>query len=266
MRLEVLTKTRTPTFGCGEKQFRVRDTQSGGFEEAVTANVGALDAILGPGKTHFYWLDFGQSRTLPLGPVEGGNWFYAPARQQVNLLGYYVWGCGMDKPTYVTFLSNILEHDSSYVEAAYEALFKLLPSASSVLCHEQWGDVGLHFRSYQHFAYFLDTLPQRWKTAGSLQFLEVEHGKGKIDGMMGRIRQWTNVIASKVVISTVDQYAKLLQGRADHAMIQDPDGPRYIFEHLKPPAKSQFGKKILDGPKMGIYCNSTYGSFSFVCG
>ena len=172
----------------------------------------------------------------------------------------------MDKPTYVTFLSNILEHDSSYVEAAYEALFKLLPSASSVLCHEQWGDVGLHFRSYQHFAYFLDTLPQRWKTAGSLEFLEVEHGKGKIDGMMGRIRQWTNVIASKVVISTVDQYAKLLQGRADHAMIQDPDGPRYIFEHLKPPAKSQFGKKILDGPKMGIYCNSTYGSFSFVCG
>ena len=145
----------------------------------------------------FLWLDFGQSRTLPLGPVEGGNWFYAPARQQVNLLGYYVWGCGMDKPTYVTFLSNILEHDSSYVEAAYEALFKLLPSASSVLCHEQWGDVGLHFRSYQHFAYFLDTLPQRWKTAGSLQFLEVEHGKGKIDGMMGRIRQWTNVIASK---------------------------------------------------------------------
>ena len=44
-------------------------------------------------------MDFGQSRTLQIGPKEGGRWWYANARVSVNVLVAYVWGCGMEGPS-----------------------------------------------------------------------------------------------------------------------------------------------------------------------
>ena len=40
-----------------------------------------------------FWTDYGQSRTLPLGPVETSAWWYANARLQVNIMGWYVTVC-----------------------------------------------------------------------------------------------------------------------------------------------------------------------------
>ena len=37
-----------------------------------------------------FWTDYGQSRTLPLGPVKTSAWWYANARLQVNIMGWYV--------------------------------------------------------------------------------------------------------------------------------------------------------------------------------
>ena len=139
----------------------------------------------------------------------------------------------MERPYYITLLSDIQDHDSCYTEAAFVEVLKLLPKTDGIRCHEQWSDVGKHFRSYQHFGYFLTVLPQVVKADTSLNFLEVEHGKGLIDGHFGRMRQWTMVIASKVTISTIAQYRRLLQGRADHAMKQgeaDDAMPCYVFK------------------------------------
>ena len=141
-----------------------------------------------------------------------------------------------------------------------------------MLCHEEWADVGKHFRSYEHIAYFMDTMPKNKEAEhgveveGSQQFLEVEHGKGWLDGHFGRMRRWTMEIAKKVTISAIGQYVRLLQGRANHAMKDDPEGPRYRFIHFKPPARANYGKQKMDGPAMGILYNSTYSLTSVNAG
>ena len=62
-------------------------------------------------------VDFGQSRTLPIGPKEGGRWWYANARVSVNVLVAYVWGCGMEAPMYITYLGNVSDHTPDYAIA-----------------------------------------------------------------------------------------------------------------------------------------------------
>lgn len=113
--------------------------------------------------------DFHMTKTLPLGPREGGAWWYAGARTSVNILTVYVWGAKMDRGTYYTFLSDCLDHTPEYVVACLEHLWSILPNAT-VEVNKWWSDVGTHFRASRFWGYWLVAVPERSSTPATIDY------------------------------------------------------------------------------------------------
>ena len=210
-----------------------------------------------PLKVLNFWTDYGQSRTLPIGPVETSAWWYANARLQVNLMGWYIWGTGR-VPMYIVLLSDILDHSCTYTQAGFERVLQEVGPCDAFDSLQMWSDVGKHYRATQHLSYWLYTLPKKHKKTTRIDFLEAEHGKGVLDAMFGRIQMWTKTIARTTTIKAVAQWANLLQARADSYVKINPGGPVYKFIHFKPGPRKQYGRDWVDFADIGIRCNSTY--------
>jgi hypothetical protein len=120
--------------------FTVRDVQRAAFRQD-TANPK-------PGWRYFL-MDFAQSPTLPLGPIEGSKWWFATARFSVCCLGFHVWGEGLGpEGKYFMYLSRVMDHTPWFVIAALGDLLGRLPNTDKVT-REIWADVGPHFRAYR---------------------------------------------------------------------------------------------------------------------
>ena len=80
-------------------------------------------------------MDFKQHVTLPVGPVEEGNWWYAHARLAITVLTLIFWGHGTPK-TYYTYCSHTLDQSSRYVVACFQDMLGkvkiCLPSSACV--------------------------------------------------------------------------------------------------------------------------------------
>ena len=100
-----------------------------------------------PGEsTLYYHMDFLQHRTLPIGPEEGGEWWYANARLSVTLLVIYVWAADL-KPVYYTYCSHCLEQTPEFTVACLMDLQTRLGGVGKWSQHIMFSDVGNHFRA-----------------------------------------------------------------------------------------------------------------------
>ena len=168
--------------------FACRDRQKAAYRNVC------LHALRGYLGIH---VDFGQSRTLPIGPKEGGRWWYANARVSVNVLVAYVWGCGMEAPMYITYLGNVLDHTPDYAIAVlHDIIGRVWTNQVGHVALRT--DIGTHFRAARMWGWWLHTFPEemykikvdagmRSAFVTSVNYFPDGHGKEKIDGQIGRI-------------------------------------------------------------------------------
>ena len=135
--------------------------------------------------TLYYQMDFLEHRTLPLGPDEGGEWWYANARLSVTLLVICVWG--RDRaPTYHTYASHCLEQTSEFAVSCLIDLQKRLGGAGQWKRHVMFSDVGNHFRSAYALGYWgVELLKCQVVEETKWIFAPEGHGKGVCDGQGG---------------------------------------------------------------------------------
>ena len=150
-------------------------------------------------------VDFGQSRTLPVGPAEGGRWWYANARLSVTVFVVYVWGADVDIPGYYMYFSDVLDHTPDFSVACLDDLLRRVcpPSVSEI---SLWADVGTHFRAARTWGYWLDYLPTKMKCNTSANYFPDGHGKEEIDGHIGRVGRWIREIAKKKCVEYACQF------------------------------------------------------------
>ena len=209
--------------------------------------------------TIYYQMDFLEHRTLPVGPDEGGEWWYAHARLSVTLLVIYVWGDGM-KPTYYIYASHCLEQAPEFAVAGLLDLQKKMGGAGRWKEHIMFSDVGNHFRAGYCLGFWGTVL---MKVPGVSQarwiFAPEGHGKGVCDGMGGRITGWLHTLAKKTVISTLKSFCQRLQAVATAAEAEG--GARCVFIAFKPPPKKDLPNCYIATEKLhaeGIGTRSIY--------
>ena len=235
--------------------FTCRDSQTGALRRELLQPA--------PGRRNIL-LDFAQSPTLPVGPKQSSRWWFAPSRFSVSCLGFYVWGDGLPPGgQYVMFLSRVMDHTPWYVVAALDHLNTYLPPMSSD-CKEEalWSDIGLHFRCYRLWAYWLVHIALTRGHRTLCNFLPGGHGKTRLDGQFGRRSKWTTDIALKHMINDVEQFTRLLNARAAQAHVDNPTSPIVHFVHFEPPPKSTLYDKTLDGEAMRENCMSCHSTYA----
>lgn len=169
----------------------------------------------------------------------------------------------MDKPgTYYMFLSDVLDHTPWYVIAALDHLNSILPEMGDAANEKEalWSDIGLHFRAYRLWAYWLGHVPSVRKRPTCHNFLPAGHGKTRLDGQFGRRQRWTEDIALKHTVSSVSYFARLLNERATAAAKDNPLAPQVKFVVFVPPDKTTLFQKTLSGETMRaekMNCQST---------
>ena len=99
--------------------FTCRDVQLNGLRQELLNPTAHQRNIL---------LDFAQAPTLPIGPKQASQWWYANARFSVSCLGFYVFGEGAPAAgKYYMYLSRVLDHTPWYAIAALDHLNEQLP-------------------------------------------------------------------------------------------------------------------------------------------
>ena len=233
--------------------FTVRDYQRDGFRGATLRPK--------PGK-RYYLCDFAQSPTLPLGPKQGGTWWFAPARFSYTVFGVHVWGAGMPAGgIYYLYLSRVMDHTPTYVIAVLEDLRARLPPDADVEEEGLWCDIGLHFRCYRFWAYWLAHLTALLKKPRTLDHFPGGHGKTRLDGLFGKRSRWTMQACLRKVLSTLEEVAEVLRERAARASDQNPAAPKIEIIAWTPPERKTVWKESLDDKRMravGMGCNSSF--------
>ena len=87
--------------------------------------------------------------TLPIGPNEVSELWYANSRLGYTTLTAIVWGMAFPGTKhYFTYISRIVERTTTFTNAIIQDLVRRLPLATTTDMG-WWSDVGPHFRAYK---------------------------------------------------------------------------------------------------------------------
>ena len=172
--------------------FTCRDRQRAQYAEDVSHPQ--------PGTTYIH-LDFAMNRTLPLGDREGGRWWYAGSRTSITHLGVYVWGEGAPAGRYFSYMSEVMDHTPDMVIAIMTDLFQRLGTMSAAQRVVWWADVGNHFRAYRSWAYMMSRAAEGTCQEVVLGYSPAGPGKGRVDGLFGKLNSFVDAGAHKRVFT-----------------------------------------------------------------
>ena len=236
--------------------------------------------------TLYFQIDFKEHDSLPVGPEESGDYWYAHARLGVTILRICVSSIAAGT-TYHTYCSTVSEQSGLFTVACLLDLFAKLdlePYTRAVL----WADVGPHFRCSRLVGFWLSYVLRSLKLkATDLFFFPEHHGKGIIDGHFGRMRMWLLTLAKSKIISTLQGYTEGMGERAMQYKVQNPTSPNCVLHAFSPPVKSSlpntalrtdmlradnmfiknvyfWSSKIVSGEVM-MYAHAMAGESSYVC-
>jgi hypothetical protein len=203
----------------------------------------AEDAFAEPGLGRLLvQLDFKENNSFPCGPEEGGDWFWATAREGVSTLGFfvtYVDAAGDLVEEYYLYVSQYLDHTSVYACVVLDDLLSRLPMELFSELH-LWADCGPHFRSYEFAGHLLTVVHRRHALkATQLNFFVEKHGKGRCDGSFGLMEKWLTDYCHEHDIEDFLTFIAALQEGARCTMDKDPPpkGPKYTAIAFDPPPK-----------------------------
>ena len=103
-------------------------------------------------------MDFQELGTLPIGPDEVGDLWYANNRLGYTTFTAMVWGeaCG-GRRHYFTYISRVVERTTTFTVALLQGLVKRLDFSTTTHIG-WWSDVGVHFRAYKVFGLLASAL------------------------------------------------------------------------------------------------------------
>ena len=130
-------------------------------------------------------------------------------------------------------------------------------------------DVGLHFRCYRLWAYWLKHVPTTRKVSTLKNYFPGGHGKTKLDGCFGKQQRWTEEAALRQNIASVEDLAAVFNDRAAKAAEQNLTAATTEFIAWTPPQKSSLWGMTLDGAAMRaskINCQGTHALSAEVVG
>ena len=84
--------------------------------------------------------------TLPVGPQQSQQEWYAGARQGIHTCGIKLFGGGLARPRVIMFTSVVREKGSLYALAVFRTLLEDFVDLSTVSNIQVWSDGGSHFR------------------------------------------------------------------------------------------------------------------------
>ena len=191
-------------------------------------------AVLAPGADTAIWLmDFKQNVTTPLGPAEGGSWWYATARLQHTVFGLLqvTESAGRVRSRYYGYLSPVHDHSAHLVKVFLsEALCGLPPTTQRLVV---WSDCGAHFRTYTLLYFLLVQVVQSHGLQVHINFCGEHHGKGAVDGFFGRLDGFLREFARTQVVANIDDVRLAFEHGAADAMSRDP-WVEYFFRTVDP--------------------------------
>jgi len=175
--------------------------------------------------------------TLPIGPAEVGEQWYANARLGVGICGFYLWGESLDeRGEWYLYCSRVLEHNSEYTMALVWDLFERiqLKHRDSVVKLVSWADTGPHFRSYKVLASLGVLVPETYKKNIVVNWGPEKHMKGIVDGKFAQVDSAKNDAATRHDIATVAELVRALQEDYDQRKIVDNTLPKETFLEFLP--------------------------------
>ena len=202
--------------------------------------------------------DFKENDTIPKGPAEGGDWYWANAREQIATLGFFVC-CRADsgalRRSYFHYVSGVMDHTCLFTVAALKDLLSRVHGGTYSHLHF-WRDCGPHFRCYETLAFALADVP---KITGAesvvVNYFAEKHGKGRVDGCFGLQARWVADYAMRREILTRSDYIAACRAGAAETTASDPGGPSYTIVDFTPPAKPESITKLANH---GLSVQATY--------
>ena len=96
-------------------------------------------------------MDFQELGTLPIGPNEVGDLWYANNRLGYTTFTAMVWGAAFEgKRHFFTYITRVVERTTTFTVALLQDLVTRL-DLSKTTHIGWWSDVGVHFRAYKVF-------------------------------------------------------------------------------------------------------------------
>ncbi len=124
--------------------------------------------------------------TLPIAPIEEGTWWWAQARLGYTTLGVRLSVEGVR--SWKVVLSRCTDKSPWYPITVMNWLLNELPM-ERITQVQLWADAGTHFRARQMIWWAAYDIFQKFPKVVrcSLEYFAESHGKGPVDGLLGRL-------------------------------------------------------------------------------
>jgi hypothetical protein len=145
--------------------------------------------------------------TLPVGPIQVQDSYYAGSRLGIATYGAFCWGTPLDNPTYVGLVGRCIETGAQLSIAALQQVISLLPEdclgrTQKICC---WSDSGSHFRSWGYLGSLAAELGEGRRRSVVLRWLAEHHGKSRCGGLFGHLGQAVREAAKGELLTEVSQ-------------------------------------------------------------
>ena len=175
--------------------------------------------------------------TLPLGPEEHRDVWYANARLGVAVWSAWCWGSGCSPlGRWITCCSRVVEHSSLLGVCLLRfALSRLDLSGATDICI--WSDVGRHFRANANLGTACEFFPAEFKADLHLNFGLGAHFKNVCDPHFMQLKKLRDNAASRTMLSDVPDMVEALTREHAESMLRGNISPPEEFHDYWPPPK-----------------------------
>ena len=212
-------------------------------------------------------------KSVPIGPVQTTEKWYAGRRLGVATLGFCVWGAGTEKRTWYNYFSRVLEKGSVYSIAAIKDLLTRLKLDESTTI-VTWADCGRHFRCNRTVAtigYDIVTELRQPPTDPDvpgvpldckMRFGMPKHFKNPLDRYFGTQNTRISLFAQGEEIASVGEYKQAAEQTFLAALAADGEIDPEVFIDFVPPPRKQVLKATKEFTRASL-CQPMDSSFAW---
>ena len=163
--------------------------------------------------------------TLPLGPIETNQIWYARSRLAVAVLGAKLWSRSCPRGHWYQFASRVLEKTAAYSFSLLGDLLKLAKEdglLEGVREVKVWSDTGPHFRAYHLLASTAVELTEAWGVNFRFAFGLERHFKNECDGHFAVLGRRVELKRKTKMLATVADLIEAWREGFEMAKKSDP--------------------------------------------
>ena len=159
-------------------------------------------------------IDFGEHDSVPMGPEERGDWWYAHSRLGISVFVAMAWASDLPMEGHC-FFSTVSEPSSLYAIARLLHLITSRCPAGKYRRLVLFCDVGPHFRSSLMLYFILYRLVNVLKvfSCTRIVFFPPGHGKGICDAQIGLVKKMVRIVAKQKEIHSCNDYCGAVTAR-----------------------------------------------------